>query len=270
MKFPAFPPTFFSLFLFAGPLAAFDDDAFVRENGTALFSDDFNRHESTPDKEEIGNGWTTNSAWRAKGTKQASLEESALHVTKAAVADHGVAIFHDVAFQDGAVRLRFKLEEGDDLGVDFVDRELKTVHAGHLCLAHVTLKNLTLTDSKTGGMDNTIRERRLAGDNSPELLALLRTKSQSFTLDLQAGDWHTLLVVVDGDVMRATIDGKPTAEFKSPGIGHPTKRMITLAVNKSAWVDDVKVWKLQCDCDKSCELRTSSGEGVKAARESHE
>jgi len=250
MKLSLFTPVLASLLLTAGRMSAFDDDAFVRENGTALFQDDFNRHESTPDKEELGNGWTTNSAWRAKGTKQASLEDGAMHITKAPVADHGVAIFHDVAFQDGAVRLRFKLEAGDDLGVDFVDRELKTVHAGHLCLAHVTLKDVTLTDSKTGNMDNAIRERRLGGDNSPELLELLKTKTRRFPIDLAAGEWHTLLVVVDGDVMRATIDNKPIGEFKSPGIGHPTKRMITLAVNKSAWVDDVKVWKLQCDCDK--------------------
>ena len=250
MKLSLFVPVLASLLLTAGRLSAFDDDAFVRENGTALFQDDFNRHESMPDKEELGNGWTTNSARRAKGAKQASLEDGALHITKAPVADHGVAIFHDVAFQDGAVRLRFKLDAGDDLGVDFVDRELKTVHAGHLCLAHVTLKNLTLIDSKTGNMDNANHERQLAGDKSPEFLALLRSKAKNFPVDLTAGEWHTLLVVIDGDVMRATVDNKPIGEFKSPGIGHPTKRMITLAVNKSAWVDDVKVWKLQCDCDK--------------------
>lgn len=242
--------TLLALLLLTARLAAFDDDAFVRENGTALFQDDFNRRESTPDKEEIGNGWTTNRARRAKGTKQVSLEEGALHVTKAAVADHGVAIFHDAAFQDGAVRLRFKLEAGDDLGVDFVDRELKTVHAGHLCLAHITLQGVTLTDSKTGDMDNALRERRLAGDQSPELLALLKTKTQHFPVNLTPGEWHTLFVVIDGNVLRATIDNKPVGEFKSPGIGHPTKRMITLAVNQSAWVDDVKVWSLKCECEQ--------------------
>jgi hypothetical protein len=233
----------------ASPLFGEDDATLVRTRGTVLFEDDFNRHETTPDKEEVGNGWTTNSAWRAKGTKQAALEDGALHITKAAIADHGVAIFHDAAFEDGAVQLRFKLQEGDDLGVDFVDRELKTVHAGHLCLAHVTLKHLDMFDSKTGNMDNAIRERRLAGDNSPELLALLRNKTMGFPLDLAAGEWHTLLVVIDVDVMRVTIDGKVIGAFKSTGIGHPTKRMITLAVNKSAWVDDVKVWKLKCDCE---------------------
>ncbi len=213
--------------------------------GTLLFEDDFERDEASPDKEDIGNGWTSNSAWRAKGHKQVDLDEGAMHVTRHAEADHGVAIFHKVAFQDGAVELKFKLRPGDDLGLDFVDRELKTVHAGHLCMARVALKRITLTDSKTGRMDNRVRERRLAGDKSPELAKLLKSKSAVFPLDLKPDTWHSLLVAVEGDVMRASVDGKLVGEFKSAGIAHPTKRMITLAVNKSAWVDDVKVWKVR-------------------------
>ena len=103
-----------------------------------LLTDDFSRDEATPGKEDIGHGWTSNSAWRAKGHQQVDLKDGVMQVTKHAEADHGVAIFHDVAFQDGIVELRFKLGAGDDLGVDFVDRELKTVHAGHLCMARVT------------------------------------------------------------------------------------------------------------------------------------
>lgn len=213
--------------------------------GTLLFEDHFDRDEATPDKEDIGNGWTSNSAWRAKGHKQVDLADGAMHVTKHAEADHGVAIFHNVAFQDGAVELKFKLAASDDLGLDFVDRELKSVHAGHLCMARVTLKNITLVDSKTGAMNNEIKERREKGDKSPELAALLKTKTKSFKLDLKPDDWHTMLVSVEGDVMRATIDGTAIGEFKSEGIAHPTKRMITLAVNKSAHVDDVKVWRLK-------------------------
>lgn len=211
--------------------------------GTLLFEDSFDRAESNPDKEDVGNGWTTNSATRAKGNKQVDLADGAMHVTKHAEADHGVAIFQKIAFQDGAVELKFKLSDGDDLGLDFVDRELKSVHAGHLCIARVTLKRLTLTDSKTGAMDNKIRERRLAGDKSPELNQLLKSKTAGFDLDLKADEWHTLLVNVEGDVMRATVDGKRIGQFQSEGIAHPTKRMITLAVNKSAWIDDVKVWE---------------------------
>jgi len=224
------------------PIVAGDEKP-AQETGTLLLEDNFNRHESAPDKEDIGNGWTSNSAWRAKGHKQVDLVDGAMHVTRHAEADHGVAIFHDVAFQDGAVELKFKLGPGDDLGLDFVDRELKTVHAGHLCMARVTLKGLTITDSKTGHMNHKIRERRLAGEKSPELTKLIQSKRANFPLNLEADKWYTLLVVVDGDVMQVSMDGKPVGEFKSEGIGHSTKRMITLAVNKSAWVDDVKIWK---------------------------
>lgn len=212
---------------------------------TLLLTDDFARDEKTPGKEDIGNGWTSNSGWRAKGHQQVDLIDGVMHVTKHAEADHGVAIFHNVEFQDGIVELRFKLGEGDDLGVDFVDRELKTVHAGHLCMARVTNKNLQITDSKTGGMDNKIRERRQAGDKSPELAALLKTKTKAFKLDLKPTDWHTLHITVSGDTMTVKIDDQPTGTFSSEGIAHPTKRMITLAVNKSAQVDDVKVWRLK-------------------------
>ena len=227
------------------PAPAADDAALVKAHGTLLFEDDFNRDEKTPGKEDIGGGWTSNSGWRAKGHKQVDLDGGAMHVTRHAEADHGVAIFHDVALRDGAVEMRFKLGAGDDLGLEFVDRELKSVHAGHLCMTRVTLKGLTITDSKTGGMNNEIRERREKGDKSPELAKLLKSKTASFPLELKAGEWHTLLVVVEGDVMRATVDGSLVGQFKSEGIAHPTKRMITLAVNKSAWVDDVKVWKLK-------------------------
>ena len=52
-------------------------------------------------------------------------------------------------------------------------------------------------------------------------------------------------VVVEGDEMRVAIDGREAGRLRSEGIAHPTKRMITLAVGKSAWVDDVGVWKLK-------------------------
>lgn len=213
--------------------------------GKLLVDDNFDREESTPDKEEIGGAWTTNSPWRAKGHKQVDLDGGAMHVTRHAEADHGVAIFQKVEFQNGVVELRFKLGKGDTLGVDFVDRELKTVHAGHLCFARVSLDRLTLMDSKTGHMDLKIRERRLAGDKSAELAEFLKTKSKSFPLNLDADHWYTLRVSVNEDIMQASIDGKLIGQFQSEGIAHPTKRMITLAVNKSAWIDDVKVWKLK-------------------------
>jgi hypothetical protein len=222
-----------------------DEMALVAGRGTLLFSDSFERDEPDAEKESIGEGWSSNSAWRAKGRKQVDLDAGVMKVRRLPEADHGVAIFHDTAFRDGAVELRFRLEPGDDLGLDFVDRELKSVHAGHLCMARVTLKNLRLIDHKTGGMDNRVRERRQSGPLTPELKQLLASKSRQFPLQLDAESWHTLLVVVEGDEMRVTVDGRAAGSFRSSGMAHPTKRLITLAVNRSAWVDDVKIWRLR-------------------------
>jgi hypothetical protein len=112
-------------------------------------------------------------------------------------------------------------------------------------MARVTNRQLTIMDSKTGGMDNKIRDRRQAGDKSPELAALLKTKVKAFKLALTPDAWHTMQITVEGETMSVSIDGTAVGNFSSEGIGHPTKRMITLAVNKSAVVDDVKVSKLK-------------------------
>lgn len=217
----------------------------VENGGTLLFEDHFERDEPTPDQEAIGDGWRSNSAWRAKGKKQVDLDGGAMHVTRVPEADHGVAIFHELesVFADGVVELRFRLGKGDDLGIDFVDRELETVHAGHLCIGRVTLKGITLTDSKTGVMNLEIREKRLAGQLDPETAKQLKSKSKTFPLDLEADTWHTLRLGIEGDTMTASIDGRQIGSFSSEGIAHPTKRWITLAVNKSAVIDDVKIWK---------------------------
>ena len=232
--------------LVAGPAATTQDDAaLVKTAGTLLFEDSFDREEASPDKEEIGAGWTTNSAGRAKGAKQADLADGALHVTRSPEANHAPCVFHDIAFQDGAVQFRFKLTGSESVALDFVDRELKTVHAGHLCNAKVSLKELRLVDTKTGGANLEIKEKIEKKQKDPALAKLLKSKTNIVPIDLKAGEWHAMLVVVEGDTMRVTIDGKPAGQLKSEGIAHPTKRMLTWTHETSGWIDDVKVWKLK-------------------------
>lgn len=216
----------------------------AEQDKTLLFEDSFERKDPAPDKEAVGNGWSTNSASRAKGHKQAFLENGALRLTTHPEADHAVVAFHDAGFQNGIIELKFKLGEADNLGVEFVDRELKDVHAGHLCLTRLTLKNLAMVDQKTGGMRNDIRERTQKGDKSPELAALLKSKTKPFPLKLTADAWHTLKVTLKGDAMQAAVDGADLGEFKSEGFAHPVKRTLVLNAGKSAWVDDIKLWKL--------------------------
>ena len=236
---------FYSILLSIIPFAAFSDDAvLIKKKGTLLFEDKFERDESVPDKEDIGGGWTTNSAWRAKGQKQVDLDKGVMHVSRLPVADHSVAIFHDVAFQNGAVALKFKLAKGEDFGLDFVDREFKEIHAGHLCMAKIQLNRVTIMDSKTGHMKNDIRNRRKKDPKNKEIIEFLKTKRKFVANKIEVDKWHDLLVVIEGDIMRISVDGKQVLEFQSEGIAHPTKRMITLAVNKGAAFDDVKVWAM--------------------------
>ena len=211
--------------------------------GQLIFSDDFERDESVPDKEEPGNGWTTNSAWRAPGKKQIDLKDGALHGGTDPSAGHALVLFHPAGLRDGAVELKFQLPAGESLGVEFADPACDTVHAGHLCAVRVSSGQLAITDLKTGNMDLKIQARRKAGEKSPELDALLKSKTKTFPVDLKPGEWHTLNFSVKGDTVTATVDGKEVGAFSSEGMAHPLKHEIRINIGKSASIDEVKIWK---------------------------
>jgi hypothetical protein len=214
-------------------------------SGTLVLDDNFDREESDPALEEVGNGWSTNSRARAKGVKQVDLEGGALHIKRAEVADHGVSVVHDMQFQDGIIQLRFKLGAKDDLGINIADLQEKSVHAGHLCMAKVQLHQVELIDMKTGRMNLQARERRLAGEETAVDKKKLSEKSKFVKVDLSQDQWNELEVKIVGDVIAVKINGQEIGEFQSEGIAHPTKRTLRLAVGKAAWVDDVKVWRLK-------------------------
>ena len=58
-----------------------------------------------------------------------------------------------------------------------------------------------------------------------------------------AGEWHELQVKIEGDEISVAIDGQAVGNFRSPGIAHPTKRMLRFAVPRNAVVDDVKIYR---------------------------
>ena len=209
--------------------------------GVVLLEDDFTREEKDDSKEEVGNGWGTNSKSRAKGVKQVDLADGAMRITKAKVADHGVSVTHEVAFRDATIRLRFQLGKGDDLGINIADMKEKKVHAGHICMSRIRLDRVEIADLKTGTMDLETRKRRLAKKATKEDEARIRNSKKQFKHKLEANAWHQLEVNIAGDVMSVSIDNKKVGDFQSPGIAHATKSRLRLAVNKSAWIDDVKV-----------------------------
>ena len=218
---------------------------FAADLGKLIFEDDFNRKETQSATDEPGNGWGTNSKSRAKGDKQVELKDGAMRIFISPRADHAVTVTHTAEFKDGAVTLRFMLEDAkDSLGLDFADAQCKEVHAGHLCAAKVDAKAVVLIDHKTGGMRNDIHDARTAKTPlTDEQKKAIVGKSKSVPHATEIGKWHELQVKMEGDEISVAVDGKEVGSFHSPGIAHPTKRMLRFSVPRNAVVDDVKIYR---------------------------
>jgi hypothetical protein len=219
--------------------------AAVEHPGQLIFQDDFSRNETQEKTDEPGNGWATNSKSRAKGHKQVDLRDGALYIQLHPEADHAVSVTHPAEFTNGAVGLRFMLEDArDSLGLDFADLQFKEVHAGHLFAARISPKQVLFQDLKSGGMRLDIHTARQAKKKlTDEQQQAVKAGQQAVPCPLAIGEWHDLLVTVAGDEMSVTIDGRLVGSFKSPGFAHPTKRLLRLAVPRNAVVDDVKIWR---------------------------
>src|SRR6185295_16835929 len=174
---------------------------FAADLGKVVFQDDFNRNESQETSDDPGNGWGTNSKSRAKGDKQVDLKAGAMRIYISAQADHAVSVTHAAEFTDGAVTLRFMLEdEQDSLGLDFADAQCKEVHAGHLCAAKISPKQVQLIDHKTGGMRVDIHDARTAKKPlTDEQKKAIIGKSKSVSRATSIGKWHELMVNIEGD-----------------------------------------------------------------------
>jgi hypothetical protein len=259
---PPYTPTLLTLLGVAAILSApggaraqavRNDTDWLLQSGTLLFHDPFERSVDGNLSKAIGNGWNSATADRVPHIRQADIEGGTLKITSATKeAGHAAHIHHEAGFEDGGVVIRFKfpgLTPNESLQLGFVDRETKGIHAGHLCYAILTQTHLTLTDSKTGGMNLEIRKIREEAAAKKEKLpadldALLKTKQTSAPWKLD-DKWHDLTLVTEGDQMRLSIDGTPALEWRSEGFAHPMKRWFSLLVGATVWVDDVKIWKVK-------------------------
>lgn len=230
-----------------------DDAAWLKEKGTVIFHDAFEREETGNGMKAIGNGWESATADRVPQIKQADLDGGILKIVSATKeAGHAAHIHHDAGFTDGGTVVRFRfpgLNKDESLQLGFVDRETKGVHAGHLCYGILSRSSITLIDHKTGVMNLEIRQRRQAYLDRKEKLpadldALL--KSKQFTVPWKADNaWHDLVLVTEGDEMRLSLDGKLLAHHRSEGFAHPMKRWFSFLVPSTVWIDDVKILRVK-------------------------
>lgn len=244
--------TAFLACLMVASLAA-DDTAWLQTKGTLIFHDPFDRDETGTGLKGIGNGWESATADRVPKLKQADLDAGIMKIASATKeAGHAAHIHHDAGFADGGVIVRFKfpgLNKTENLQLGFVDRELKGVHAGHLCYAILSPTTLTLKDSMTGEMNLALRKQRADATAAkqrptPEVEALLKKKSLHVPFKADQ-HWHLLTLVTEGDELRFSLDGKLIAGHRSEGYAHDMKRWFSFLANSTVWIDDVKIYKVR-------------------------
>ena len=134
----------------------------------------------------------------------------------------------DVEF---SVKFRFAGPEAERFNVWFDDKALVEAHAGHVCNVTVSPTSVTITDAKTGNMENSIYEKKKSAEGlDDETKALLETKTKRFEVDFEKDkdEWHDLLVQTKGEVLTVFIDGKEIGSLESEGIAHETKASVSV------------------------------------------
>jgi hypothetical protein len=152
--------------------------------------------------------------------------------------------------KDSVVETRIRFAGATLMDVEFDDRSYTGSHYGHLCRAQVRLDRVVIIDEREGTQNQVLKAMRKDPDPAKQAEARrIQARHQaSFPLParIEPDRWYTLVVETAGDAMRVSLDGKPVAFFRSPGIGHPTKSKIELGVNgKDGYFDDIKVWNAE-------------------------
>lgn len=201
-----------------------------------LFSDDFNRAELGKEWQQVVPMFTLeNSAMKGIQMRYDTPEKDG----KKAVKGHQAVAGREVPTKDSVIEFRFKLGGAQSVTAEYDDRKFNGSHYGHICMARIAADKITLVDQK--GLAVARPEGATGEPPTPK-----GRKNISYPLNLDPQAWHTFMLETVGDTMRATIDGKPVAVLKSPGIAHPTKSKVEFGcMGKDGYIDDLKIWNAE-------------------------
>ncbi len=210
------------------PMAGEVPTAPLAQKGEAILSDDFERADLGPWKPLIGTFTVEGGALKGVQTR----------------ADHGAVgrFYHPM--KDVIVEFKFQLNGSTGFNAVFDDQKFKGSHAGHICRASFTPKQLRLADDKKGIMSNELYEMRKDPARKAEAEKLAAPHSSGAKINLEQKHWYSVVIEVMGDQMRVSLDGVPIAYLKSEGVAHETKSSFHFTVNgKGVLFDDVKIWQ---------------------------
>ena len=133
-----------------------------------------------------------------------------------------------------SVKFSFMSDKAKSFNVWFDDKDFKGSHAGHICNVNVSPTNVSIGDAKTGNFKNDIYEKKKATPSTltAEDKAMLATKNKILPAKLTLKDWHTLVIRTKADEIEVSLDGKAVGSFKSEGVGHETKTLVSLTTNQ--------------------------------------
>jgi len=229
-------------FAFAADLPAVPAEPIAKKK-ELLFSDDFERA-------ELGAKWgpvvptftLENGTLKGTQTRVDAPEADG----KPAVKGHQAVIGTDVPTKDSVIEFKFKFAGATGVSAEFDDRQYTGSHYGHICMMRVTPTSVILTDQRDGGMKNEIMEMSKDPAKKEERNHLLKGRSATFPVQVEADKWHDVIFETVGDAMRVTLDGKPVAYLKSSGIAHPTKSKVEFGcMGHDGYFDDIKIWNAE-------------------------
>jgi hypothetical protein len=203
--------------LFAATTAAFSADY-----SRVIFSDDFSA-------EGFGKAW-------GHYKSSSIVKDGVLVGITAPTSDHSAVDHIRITGErdlEVSVKFRFVSDKAKSFNVWFDDKNYKGSHAGHICQATISPTSVNIADAKTGGFDltNGLYDRKKANQLTDDEKKMLTTKQSRVPTKISLSEWHTLVVQTNGDELSVSIDGKPVGSFKSPGITHDTKSLISLTTN---------------------------------------
>ena len=143
---------------------------------------------------------------------------------------HGAVSRHDVSFTDGVVKFHFKLD-----GTKGISLSLNATK-GHIC--RVAIKPAGFSVVKD------LQDKK-AGDKAMVLA--------SSEIVIKAGEWHSMVLELQGPNMLATLDGKTTILGSHPAVDKPKANLGFTVSGESASFRDLKVSSgtLSKDWDKT-------------------
>jgi hypothetical protein len=174
--------------------------------GKQLFADDFSGA-------ELPAGWKV-----AKGKWE--IVDGALRGAELPDDKHAAVIKRALPFRNLVVQFSFKFEGGKRIALSMDGK-------GHVCRVTLTPQGFAL-------------QRDVAKDSGEKATILGKG-----TIDFKAGEWHTMLVEVQGKELLAQVDDKVFAFGEHAGID-VDKASIGLPLGgESVLFDDIRVWEAQ-------------------------